>query len=93
MTYYLMNGILCVEKDNGRIYRYSHVENKWIDYTIEFNDAQVGFDPSEPEGSPYRYGNGSCMADITTITKEEALKYIDESILLSLVQEGHKTSK
>ena len=57
-------------------------------------DARVGFDPSESEDSPYRDGNGSCMPDITEITKEKAEDYlgakIDENIIKALLIDLNK---
>lgn len=34
----------------------------------------VGYDPSEPPDSPYRFGNGSVMAEMEKITYEKAVE-------------------
>lgn len=60
--------------------RYDVKNEKWVDGGFTLWDNRVGFDPSEPEGSPYRYGNGSCMEDIIEITKEEAEAFISKPI-------------
>ena len=60
--------------------RYDINSGKWVDGGMTLWDNRVGFDESEPEGSPYRYGNGSCMEDIVEITKEEAEEFISKSI-------------
>ena len=45
----------------------------WVDDTEhQIQDRLVGFDPSEPPGSPYRIGCLSIMDEISEITKEEA---------------------
>lgn len=98
MKYLLMNSLLYVENDiNGMSIRYSKVEKKWVDGGYDLWDSRVGFDESEPIGSPYRYGNGSCMDEITEITKEEAEKFIDkkidESILIDLLTYKEKSKK
>ena len=79
---------LYVENEkNGMSVRWSASEEKWIDGGHDLFDSRVGFDPYEPEGSPYRYGNGSCMDDITEISKEEAEKFIDKKIDESYLKE------
>lgn len=60
--------------------RYDKKADKWVDGGMILWDNRVGFDESEPEGSPYRYGNGSCMEDIVEITKEEAEEFISTPI-------------
>lgn len=60
--------------------RYDKNTDKWVDGGTTLWDNRVGFDESEPEGSPYRYGNGSCMEDIVEITKEEAENFIKKQI-------------
>lgn len=81
MKYLLMGPHLYVERDDQyKSIRYSASEGKWVNGNHELSDSRVGFDPSEPEDSPYRYGNVSCMDDITEITKEEAEKFIDSKI-------------
>lgn len=60
--------------------RFLAKENKWINGENELNDARVGYDPSEPEGSFYRYGNSSCMYKLREISKEEAEKLVGFSI-------------
>lgn len=81
MKYLLMGPHLYVENEkNGMSVRWSSSEEKWVDGGHALFDSRVGFDPYEPEGSPYRYGNGSCMDDISEISKEEAEEFIDKKI-------------
>lgn len=84
MKYLLMGDdtkTLFVEDDNrNRSIYFNKYQNKWLSGGMRLWDARVGFDPSEPEDSPYRYGNGSCMPDITEITKEKAEEYLGAKI-------------
>ena len=41
------------------------------------SDRLMGYDPSEPPGSPYGIGNTEIMREIEEISPEEAEKYID----------------
>lgn len=71
---------LYIEYDSDRCAHYIKDEKKWINGGYDLMDARVGYDVSEPKGSPYRYGNGSCMHEITPITKEEAEAIAGSSI-------------
>ena len=66
-------------------------ERKWVYGGMELWDNRVGFDDSEPEGSPYRYGNDSCMREIVEITKEAAEAFIqttiDEEVITELLNQ------
>lgn len=63
-----------------RTFKYDSKKEEWIPGGTELFDNRVGFDASEPEDSPYRYGSLSCMKDIVEITKEEAETFIGKSI-------------
>lgn len=79
MKYLLMGDydkLLFVEDDDGFSIFYSPKLGMWYHGGTMLDDARVGFDPSEPEDSPYRYGNTSCMQTIVEITYEQAEKYI-----------------
>lgn len=84
MEYVIMDdyGIkeLYIEYGPGTCAHYIKHRNEWVDGGWDLMDARVGFDESEPEGSPYRFGNGSCMHDIVQITKEEAEAIVGSSI-------------
>ena len=72
---------LYVENDNQTICLYYNKRlSKWLDGGHSLNDARVGYDPYEPEDSPYRYGCGDCLKDIKEITKEEAEQFIGKEI-------------
>ena len=44
-------------------------------------DHLWGFDPSEPEGSPYRFGNGSVLREMKEISEEEAVSIMNRQTL------------
>ena len=72
---------LFIENDAATKSIFYDVKNKkWRNGGTRLWDARVGFDPSEPEDSPYRYGNSSCMLDIIEISKDEAEEFIGEPI-------------
>ena len=72
---------LFIEDDKQfKSFRYDPNKEQWVPGGTELSDNRVGFDASEPEGSPYRYGNPSCMEDIVEITKEEAESFIGKPI-------------
>lgn len=60
--------------------RFDVKEDDWVPAFSELFWARIGFDPSEPEDSPYRYGNTSCMPEIVEITHEEAEAFISQNI-------------
>ncbi|MBR0194121.1 MAG: hypothetical protein IJQ40_01840 [Bacilli bacterium] len=72
---------LFIEDDKQFIsFRYDANKEQWVPGGTELFDNRVGFDASEPEGSPYRFGSLSCMKDIVEITKEDAEIFIGKSI-------------
>lgn len=80
---------LFIEDDKQfKSFKYDSKKEEWIPGGTELFDNRIGFDPFEPEDSPYRYGSLSCMKDIVEITKEEAESFIgkpiDEQKLMAL---------
>ena len=72
---------LYVETDDQVVsLRYDKNQNKWVPGGTALFDNRVGFDPSEPEDSIYRYGNTDCMKEIKEISKEEAEAFIKQKI-------------
>lgn len=71
---------LFVENDEGHSIRYDTKTKQWYLGNDELWRNRVGFDSSEPEDSPYRYGNSSCMETIVEITWKEAEIFISEKI-------------
>lgn len=72
---------LFIEDDNQLFsIRFNKRSGEWVSGGTALWDARVGFDDSEEEGSPFRYGNGSCMEDIEEISQEEAEAFIGKKI-------------
>lgn len=59
---------------------YDAKNKKWRNGGTRLWEARVGFDSSEPEDSPYRYGNSSSMLEIKEISKKEAEFFIRKRI-------------
>ena len=80
-TYYLVYERLVGKRVEGKgdfILR----DGKWQpDTEIIIMDHLHGFDVTEPEDSPYRYGNGSIMREMREISSEEAIRIINDQIL------------
>ncbi len=69
--YYLVYESIVGKKEDERFFLFSNGE--WIpDSGNVIMDHLMGYDPSEPEGSPYRIGNLSVMDEIEEITCERA---------------------
>lgn len=78
-TYYLIMDRL-VGKKEGYIY-YLFENGKWCpDSRCVIMDRLMGYDPTEPAGSPYAIGNGSIMDEIEVITYEKAMELIGGQI-------------
>ena len=76
--YYLIwNSVLGKEED-GRYYIFRN--GQWTpDKESIIMDRLVGYDPSEPEDSPYKMGNLSIMDEIEEISCERAMELIGGS--------------
>ena len=58
--------ILFAEDEVSEVAIYYNVrEDKWYENTYLLWEKRIGFDPSEPEDSIYRYGNIPCIEEIT----------------------------
>lgn len=71
---------LFVENDKAVSFWFSPRLKMWVYAGWKLSDARVGYDPSESEGSGYRFGNSSEMKRIMEISKEEAEKYLNQEI-------------
>ncbi len=78
-VYYLILDTVVGKREDGKYYLFS--ENGWIpDTGSVIMDRLVGYDPSEPPGSPYGIGNGSVMAELEEISCERAMELIGGNI-------------
>ena len=71
--YKVCGNLYCCLHDTAYVYNY---KKEWIkrNYTEEIEDRLVGFDPSEPYDSGYRFGNGAVMNEIEEISENEAIE-------------------
>ena len=79
---------LFVEDDEKQYsIKYDPQTKGWYPGGNELFNNRVGFDSSEPIDSLYRYGNSSCMRQITEITHKEAEAFISQEINESFLNE------
>ncbi len=72
-TYYLILERQVGKREDGKYYLFK--DGKWeVDTENAIKDRLVGYDPSEPIDSPYRFGNGSVMDEIEKIPYQRALE-------------------
>ena len=91
LNYYLLNdkGLLAkgLYFDNW-IYDFEHRE--WVkDKKCIISDALMGYDPGEPEGSPYGIGSTSVMDEVKHISYETAMQIISDMIVQDLLENWH----
>ncbi len=78
-TYYLIWDKIVGKQEEGKYYIFKN--EQWEpDNENMIMDRLVGYDPSEPPGSPYGFGNDSVMAEMDEISYEEAVKMIRGNI-------------
>ena len=78
-TYYLILERIVGKQENGVYYIFE--DGEWqIDRRCVIMDRLMGYDPSEPPGSPYGIGNLSIMDEIEEITCEKAMELIGENV-------------
>lgn len=85
MEYYLIEDIeVCIRNDK-KDYKYNSLKGEWEPIPWSYiQDYLMGFDESEPEGSPYRMFNGDIMRRIKELDESEAERIIGEKIELPL---------
>ena len=73
--YYLILNDTVGKEENGLYYLF--IDGKWIpDEKCVIMDRLVGYDASEPDGSPYGMYEDSIMEEIEEITYERAMELI-----------------
>ena len=74
--YYLIRNRRLGKKDESGYFLFE--KGKWVaDEKNVIKDYLMGFDPSEPEDSPYRMYNLSVMDEIEEIAEEQAVQYMN----------------
>ena len=85
ITYYLIKGRMLGKREDDKDYLYG--EEGWIpDVSMEIMKRLYGFDPSEPEDSPYAVGNTDIMEELEEIGCEKAEKWMAGKLLQGLVR-------
>ncbi len=88
MQYYILEnrGILARGRD-FRFEIYDFIKRVWVEDSEHIvSDALMGYDPSEPEGSPYGIGNTSIMAEVKSVSREDAMCFIGKQEVLNLIE-------
>ena len=86
-VYYLIYDRVIAKRDkDGECDRdYIFREGKWVhDSDHVIMDHLVGYDPSEPEDSPYRFGSTSILMEMEEISFEQAIPIMNQQILDAL---------
>lgn len=90
MNYYLLKDSGLVAKGYS-FYHWIYHDFAWHkDRESIVSDKLFGYDPSEPEGSPYGIGSTSIMDEIEQISYETATNILAEQIITNLI---HKWSE
>lgn len=77
-TYYLILNRQLGKEEDGKYYLYTN--GNWVpDTKSTILGRLMGFDPSEPEDSPYAIGNMDIMDTIEVITEQQATKFINQN--------------
>ena len=72
-VYYLILETVVGKKEDGKYFLFG--ENGWVpDTGSVIMDRLMGYDPSEPPGSPYAMGSLSVMDEIEEISCEKAME-------------------
>ena len=83
IIYYLIRErILAKREQSGKIYEdYIFKNGEWVvdERNLIMNHLD-GFDPTEPEDSPYRYCSTSVMMEMDEISEEEAYKIMNQQM-------------
>ena len=79
-TYYLIrNRIIGKREKDSECFDYLYKDGDWVpDKDCVIMDHLFGYDPYEPDDSPYKIGNLSIMEKIEEISCEEAMERIRE---------------
>lgn len=83
-TYYLVYGRIVAKRVSRDDYYddYLFREGKWVkDEDHVIMDHLVGYDASEPEDSPYRFGSTSVLMEMDKISEKEAVSVMNQQIL------------
>ena len=88
--YFLVRGKVVGKREKRDEYyeNFLFKSGKWVeDEKHVISDHLIGFDPSEPEDSPYQIGSTSVMMEMEEISEEEAVSLLNMQILQILKEE------
>lgn len=86
-TYYLLwERTVAKREQNEKLCEdYIFRDGKWVsDKDRIVMDHLVGFDPSEPEDSPYRIGSTDVLMEMAEISEKDAIEIMNQQILYIL---------
>ena len=86
-VYYLIHDRVIAKREKDGDYNRDYIlrEGKWVvDSDHVIMDHLAGYDPSEPEDSPYRFGSTSVLMEMDEISLEQATLIINQQILDTL---------
>lgn len=79
VTYYHIKDLNMLGKEEDFIpYLYKPGKGWAVDNNSILMDRIMGYDDSEPSGSPYGIGNADMMGRVKEISKEEAERFIKQ---------------
>ena len=82
ITYYLICGKTVGKREREdepfHVRDYLFTDGQWLPDRRVISDRLIGYDSSEPYGSPYWCGNTSIMDEIEVISEEHARALIGE---------------
>lgn len=87
VAYYLIRDRVIAKRESGGDYDRDYIlrDGKWVeDSDHVIMDHLVGYDPSEPEDSPYRFGSTGVLMEMDEISVEQAIPIINQQMLDSL---------
>ena len=96
VQYYLICGCIVAKREiHENTYTDLIFQNgKWaIDVDFVIADHLNGFDPSEPEDSPYRFGNTSILMEMDKISESKAIQLINDQIIAVLKEKWKREFK
>lgn len=91
ITYYLVWKRMVAKREQGeKSYEDYILKNgKWIlDEAHIIMDHLVGYDPCEPEDSPYRIGSTSVLLEMEKISEKRAIAVMNQQILTIMKEYG-----
>lgn len=86
-VFYLIHDRIVAKREKDGDYDRDYIlkAGRWVeDSSHLIRDHLVGYDPSEPEDSPYRFGSTSVLMEMDEIPVNQAIPIINQQILDAL---------